>query len=279
MKISIITAVYNNKEHIESCINNVLSQTYQDIEYIIIDGGSTDGTVNTIKNYIPPAGMRKLKTCLPVGKVINELENYIFISEKDSGIYDALNKGIKLATGEVIGLLHSDDLFYDEKVLEKIVDVFKEKEVDSVYSDLLYVYKDNPDKVLRYWKAGEFNYSLLNRGWMPPHPTIFIKKKVYDELGGFDSSYKIASDYELMLRLLGKHKISSAYLPEVTIKMRAGGKSNKSLKNIFQKSSEDYKALKQNEFPFPAYTLFLKNVRKVPQFIRRGECKKIIQKA
>ncbi len=265
MKISIITAVYNNKEHIESCINSITSQTYKDIEYIIIDGGSTDGTVETIKNYIPPAGRQELKTFLPVVKV----KNLNIISEKDNGIYDALNKGIKLATGDVIGLLHSDDLFYDEKVLEKIADLFKEKEVDSVYSDLVYVYKDNPDKVLRYWKAGEFNYSLLNRGWMPPHPTIFIKKKIYDESGGFNSSYKISSDYELVLRLLGKHKISTAYLPEVTIKMRAGGKSNKSIGNIYQKSSEDYRALKQNGFSFPAYTLFMKNLRKLPQFLKR----------
>ena len=255
MKISIITSVYNNKNLIESCINSVTSQTYKDIEYIIIDGGSTDGTVETIKNY-------KLK-------IINELENYIFISEKDNGIYDALNKGIKLATGEVVGLLHSDDVFYDNSVLEKVARIFEKKDTDSVYSDLVYVYKDNPDKVLRYWKAGEFNYSILNRGWMPPHPTIFIKKKNYDEFGGFDSSYKISSDYELVLRFLGKHKISTTYLPEVTIKMRAGGKSNKSLGNIFHKSSEDYRALKQNEFPFPAFTLFMKNVRKVPQFLKR----------
>jgi glycosyltransferase len=259
MKISIITAVYNNKEHIESCINSVKSQTYKNIEYIIIDGGSTDGTINNLE----------LKT-LAIGKRSkNEIENFIFISEPDNGMYEAINKGIKFATGDIIGLLHSDDLFYDEHVIEKIAGVFKEEEVDSVYSDLVYVYKDNPDKVLRYWKAGEFNYGLLKNGWMPPHPTFFVKKKIYDEFGGFDSSYKIAADYDLIMRFLAKHKISTAYLPEVTIKMRAGGKSNKSLNNIFRKSSEDYKALKQNDFPFPLYTLVCKNIRKLPQFLRR----------
>ena|ERR1035437_9913367 len=252
MKISIITAIYNSKEHIESVINSVTSQSYKDIEYIIIDGGSTDGTVQIIKNL-------ELR-------IQYEIQKFIFISQPDDGIYDALNKGIQLASGDVIGFLHADDIFFDEFVIENIANVFKAKNVDSVYSDLVYVYKDNPDKVLRYWRAGEFNHSLLKQGWMPPHTTFFVKKKIYDEFGGFNTSYKIAGDYDLILRFLSKHKISNAYLPEITVKMRAGGKSNRSLGNILQKSLEDYKAIKYNKISFPLYTLIMKNLSKLPQF-------------
>ena len=249
MKISIITTVFNNREFIEDAIKSVLSQTYSDKELIIIDGGSTDGTLEVIDRYRDN---------------INKL-----VSGPDKGMYDALNKGIQLAAGDIIGFLHSDDIFYDEKVIEKIADVFKKREVDSVYADLVYVYKDNPAKVLRYWKAGKFDRNLLKQGWMPPHSTFFVKKKIYDEYGGFNTSYKISGDYDLILRFLGKHKISNAYLPEVTVKMRTGGKSNRSLGNILQKSLEDYKVIKYNKISFPLYTLIVKNLSKLPQFFHK----------
>lgn len=249
MLFTILTAVYNNKPHIEECIQSVLSQDYDQIEHIIIDGGSNDGTVEIINKY-----QDKISK---------------FISEPDEGIYYALNKGIKAASGDVVGLLHSDDMFYDEHVISKIAELFKKTNTDSVYSDLVYVYKDNPDKILRYWKAGEFNYNSLKMGWMPPHPAFFVKKNIYDKFGGFDTSYKIASDYEIVLRFLAKHKISSSYLPEVTVKMRTGGASNKSISNIKHKSQEDYKALKAAGFSLPAFTLFWKNLRKVPQFFNK----------
>lgn len=254
MKISIITAVKNNKNGLLQAIECVRNQTYKDLEHIIVDGGSTDGTrdiLRSAQNDYPATTTYSLIT----------------ISEADSGIYNALNKGLKLATGDVIGFLHSDDIFYDENVINKIAKVFDEKKTDSVYSDLVYVYKDNPDRVLRYWKSGEFNYSSLMHGWMPPHPTFFVKKKIYDQFGGFDESLKISSDYEITLRFLARHKISTAYLPEVTIKMRAGGASNKSIPSIIQKSREDYRALKANSIPLPLFTLFLKNIRKLQQFI------------
>jgi len=256
VKISIITAVYNNKKYIEDCINSVISQDYNNIEYIIIDGGSDDGTVNIIKNleFI----------------IKNEIENLVFKSEKDDGIYEALNKGLRLTTGDVIGFLHSDDIFNNENVISKIAKVFEEKGTDSVYSDLVYVYKDNQDKVLRYWKSGEFNSSLLNKGWMPPHPAFFVKKNIYDKFGMFDTSYRIAADYEIILRFLANQKISSAYLPEVTIKMRTGGVSNKNIASVIRKSREDYRALKSNGIPFPLLALVFKNTRKINQFVLRN---------
>jgi len=252
MKISLITAIYNNRENIHSCINSVLSQSFKDIEYIIIDGGSNDGSIELIRE-------NELQ-------ITKDLQKFIFVSEPDSGIYDAINKGINLASGEIIGLLHSDDVFYNEFVIEKIVNVFNNRNVDSVYGDLEYVSKEDLNKVFRYWKAGEFKYKILKQGWMPPHPTFFIKKKIYDEFGSFNHLFSIAADYELIMRFLYKNKISIAYLPEVMVKMRVGGASNKSIKNIFRKSFEDYQSLKINGINTPLITLFLKNIRKLPQF-------------
>jgi len=251
VKFTIITAVHNSKGTIEDCLNSVASQTCGDVEHIIIDGGSTDGSLEIIKN-------EKLK-----------IKNAKVISETDEGIYDALNKGIKLATGDVIGLLHSDDIYFDENVLAKTAKLFEEKKVDSVYGDLIYVDEKDTSKVFRYWKAGEFNENKLHKGWMPPHPAFFVRKEIYAKYGLYDTTLKIASDYDLILRFLGKHKISTAYLPEVLVKMRWGGKSNKSLRNIIQKSYEDYKALKKNNFTNALSILFMKNFSKLPQLYKK----------
>ncbi|MEN8121865.1 MAG: glycosyltransferase family 2 protein [Bacteroidota bacterium] len=245
MTISIITATYNNEKTIEQTIQSVLKQTYPNIEYIIIDGKSTDETLNIIEKY-------KNK----VSKVV---------SETDKGMYDALNKGIKIATSEIIGFLHADDFYKDEKVIEKIAEVFKTKNTESVYGDLEYVSSINPDKIIRQWKAEPFSIKELKKGWMPPHPTFFVKREIYKKYGNFNLNYKIAADYDLMLRFLGKHKISTSYLPEVLVKMRWGGKSNRSLANIVQKSKEDYFALKENNIG-GFESLFLKNFRKLGQF-------------
>ncbi len=187
------------------------------------------------------------------------------VSEPDRGIYDALNKGIKLATGDVIGLLHSDDIYFDENVLAKTAKLFEEKKVDSVYGDLIYVDEKDTSKVFRYWKAGEFNENKLHKGWMPPHSAFFVRKNIYDLYGLYDTTLKIASDYDLILRFLGIHRITTAYLPEVLIKMRLGGKSNRGLGNIIRKSYEDYKALKKNNFQNALWILFMKNISKLPQ--------------
>ena len=248
MKISIITSVYNNQETIAEAMDSVLSQTYTDIEYIIIDGGSTDDTVNIIKSY--------------------QNRIAVFISEPDKGIYDGLNKGIKLATGDVIGFLHSDDLYENNTVIEQVAQAFIENEIDSVYGDLTYVNKSDPTKVIRYWKSGEFTLNKLRRGWMPPHPTFFVKRAIYQQHGQFDTSFKIAADYDLMLRFLGKYKISTDYIPNVLIKMRVGGESNKSLKNVIRKSTEDLQAMRNNNIG-GFLSLIFKNLSKVKQFIKK----------
>jgi glycosyltransferase len=251
LKLSIITAVYNSKDTIEDCLKSVASQTYKDVEHIIIDGGSTDGTMEVIENN--------------KYKIINNK----LLSEPDEGIYDALNKGIKLATGDVIGLLHSDDIYFDENVLTKVAKVFEKEKVDSVYGDLIYVDKKDTSKVFRYWKAGEFSEDSLRKGWMPPHPAFFVRKEIFYKYGLYDTTLKIASDYDLILRFLGKHKITTAYLPEILVKMRWGGKSNKSLSSIIQKSCEDYRALKKNNFPNALWVLIMKNLSKLPQLYRK----------
>ncbi|MBN1250828.1 MAG: glycosyltransferase [Bacteroidales bacterium] len=247
MKISIITAVYNNESTIKKTIESVINQTYTDIEYIVIDGKSTDNTLNLVKNY---------------SENISRI-----ISENDEGMYYALNKGIKLASGEIIGFLHADDFYSNNLIIEKIANEFKKSKSDSLYGDLQYVRKADTNKIIRNWKSGEFIFENLKKGWMPPHPTFFVKKEIYKKLGVFDTSYKIAADYELITRFLGKYKISTVYLPIVIVKMRWGGKSNNNIKNIIIKSKEDYKSIKKNEIG-GIYTLFLKNFSKIKQFVK-----------
>lgn len=192
-----------------------------------------------------------------------------FISEPDHGIYDALNKGIQLSSGNVIGILHSDDFYAHDQVLKKVADVFDQQKVDSCYGDLLYVSKKNINKVVRYWKSSDYRYGKFKYGWMPPHPTFFVRKEMYDQYGYFNTHFRIAADYELMLRFLERHRISTYYIPEVLIKMRLGGTSNRSLKNIFTKSAEDYRAWKVNHLNGGLNTIFLKNFSKIPQFLVR----------
>ncbi len=248
MKFSIITATYNSQNTIADAINSVASQTYDNIEHIIIDGASTDNTL----------------------LIINETKGRIskIISEPDNGIYDALNKGINSASGDVIVFLHADDIFAENTIIEKAAKLFDDKQTDSIYGDLQYVAKEDTGKIIRFWKSGEYSFSKLKKGWMPPHPTFFVKKDIYDKFGIFDTNFKIAADYDIILRFLGKHKISTAYLPEVMIKMRIGGESNKSIKNIILKMKEDIKALKKNNIG-GLRTLILKNITKIPQLFRK----------
>jgi len=248
MKISIITSVYNNKNQIGEAIESVLNQTYQNIEYIVIDGASTDGTVDIIESYK------------------NQID--MFVSENDNGIYDGLNKGIHLATGDVIGFLHSDDFYMDNYAIANIMKIFNNNECDGVYGDLIYVDKNNIDKIVRYWKSGVFKYQNLKKGWMPPHPAFFVKKKVYDKFGYFDTSFKISADYNFMLKILIYKKIKIQYLPQIIYAMRVGGESNKSLKNLWQKSKEDLTVLRKNKVG-GYISLFIKNFSKIPQFFQK----------
>ena len=248
MKVSIITATYNSEKTIKETLSSLENQTYQNIEYIIIDGSSTDNTLNVIK-----------QNCTRVCKVI---------SEKDNGIYDALNKGINAATGNIIGFLHSDDLFASPQTIKNIVNTFTVNKTDAVYGDLQYVSATDINKIIRIWKSGEYNKNKLKYGWMPPHPTFYMRRELYKKLGGFDLNYRIAGDYDSILRYLYVNNISMSYCHEVLVKMRIGGVSNRNIKTIITKSLEDIRAMKSAELFVPT-SLLIKNFSKIPQFFKR----------
>ncbi len=249
MKVSIITAVLNNAATIKQCISSVHNQGYKNIEHIVIDSGSSDGTLDIIKR--------------------NEGNIAKWVSEHDKGMYYALNKGMEMASGDIIGFLHADDYYANDTVIELVVSHMEKYNVDSCYSDLEYIKRGNTGKVFRYWKSSSYTEELLQKGWMPPHPTFFVKKSIYDKYGGFNTDFRIAADYELILRLLGKHKISTYYISDVLVKMRMGGVSNRSLHNIIIKSSEDYKAWKTNNLNGDLFIICRKILSKIPQFFKR----------
>lgn len=246
MKVSIITTTYNSAETVEATIRSVLSQDYRDIEYIIIDGRSSDSTLEVVGKYKDR-----------IAKIV---------SEKDDGIYHALNKGISLATGDIVGLLHSDDFYVSNNVISKVVAAI-EKGADSVYADLQYVNRDNTDKVIRHWKSGKYRDGIFLAGWMPPHPTFFLKRECYEKYGMFNTVLRSAADYELMLRMLHKNKITTSYIPEVLVKMRVGGKSNASLINRIKANKEDRMAWKLNGLEPGLLTLTFKPLSKIRQFL------------
>jgi glycosyltransferase len=245
MKVSIITATYNSAATIGDTLKSLETQSYSDIEYIIIDGASKDNTLDFIRQ--------------------NNTRVTTMISESDKGIYDALNKGINAATGDVVGFLHSDDLFAYPDAVKDIVATFESTNCDATYADLEYVSKDNTDNVIRLWKSGSYSPEKLKNGWMPPHPTFYMKRDLYEKHGLFDLNFKIAADYDSLLRYLWSNKVKMSYLPRVVMKMRVGGASNRSLKNIIQKTKEDIRALKNNQLFWPN-ALFIKNFSKIPQF-------------
>ncbi len=244
-KISIITVVYNSEKTIRDTLESVQNQSIP-VEHIIIDGGSTDSTLDIISEYIDGIS--------------------IMISEPDSGMYDALNKGIALATKDVIGILHSDDIFGNNSIVDKISGVFKDESIDSCYGDLLYVDSFNTDKIIRYWQSGKYIKRKFYQGWMPPHPTFFVRKKIYEDFGGFNLNLGTAADYELMLRLLVKNRISSAYLPEVITKMRVGGMSNANTKSRILANINDRKAWAINGLKPMPWTMMMKPLRKINQY-------------
>ena len=246
IKVSIITATYNSAKTISDTLNSIINQSYLDIEILIIDGKSNDNTLDIINS-------------------IKHKKKIRIFSEPDKGIYDALNKGVKLATGEIIGFVHSDDLLADNQIISKIANQFEKENIDGVYGDLQYVDKDNIGKVIRYWRSCDFKSSSLRKGWMPAHPTLFLKKEVYIRHGNFNLIYKIAADYDFILRVFKDNTLNFIYLPKIIMKMRVGGASNKNLKNIIQKTKEDYKAITSNKIGNWG-TLFLKNYTKFKQF-------------
>ncbi len=246
MKISIITATYISEKNISSCLQSVAGQSFKNIEHVVIDGGSTDKTLEIVESF------------QSVSKTI---------SEPDKGIYDALNKGIRLATGDIIGFLHSDDELAAPDTIQKIVEVFTNINVQGVYGNLVFV--NNDDKVVRTWQSKPFERKNIKNGWMPPHPTLFLGKEVYEKHGLFDISFKTAGDYDFMLRVMKDKEMELVYLPEVITRMRMGGVSTGNLKQLYIKSKEDIKALRKNGFRLPFLILAAKNFRKLPQLLKR----------
>ena len=249
LKISIITAVYNRKGSIAQAIESVTNQTYSNIEHVIIDGASTDGTTEIINNLV------KSKD--------------IFLSEADKGIYDALNKGLEMSTGEVIGLVHSDDFLANEEVLSEVAKVFSDPNVELVYGDLDYVYKENTDRIVRHWKSKPFNVDLLKQGWMPAHPTVFIRRSLYEKMGGYNLRYSIAADYDWCIRYLKTSNIKTIYIPRVLVKMRVGGESNGSILKVVKRNLEIYTILRNNNFDYidSIKALVFRNLSKIRQYI------------
>jgi len=245
MKVSIITATYNSATTVRDTLTCVANQEHPFIEHIIVDGLSKDNTLAIANEFSH------------IAKVI---------SEKDNGIYDAMNKGVQLATGDVIGILNSDDFYTAPTVLSKVAKAFEDTAVEVVYGDLQYVKQNNTNVVIRTWKAGTFKKRYLYYGWMPPHPTFFVRRHMYEKAGLFNTSLRSAADYELMLRMLLKHNACAQYIPEVLVKMRGGGVSNASLKNRFKANKEDAMAWKLNQLKPYFFTTWLKPIRKILQF-------------
>ncbi|MES3001702.1 MAG: glycosyltransferase family 2 protein [Pseudomonadota bacterium] len=248
LQISVVTAVMNRAETLGDALRSVQGQKWRNIEHIVIDGGSTDGSRDILQ--------------------ANRDQIAKLVSEPDHGLYDALNKGIAAATGDVIGFMHADDEYASPYTLDRVASAFEDPSVEAVYGDLVYVSKKDPSRVVRYWQAGRYRREHLEQGWMPPHPTFYVRREVYARLGAFDTRFRIAADYEHMLRLLWRGRVHAAYVPEVLVRMRTGGASNMSLFNILTKSREDYAAMRQNGIG-GLQTLLLKNVTKLPQFVVR----------
>ncbi len=246
-KVSIITISYNSAETIEDTLQSVLEQSYGNIEYIIIDGKSTDRTMEVVRKY--------------------EDRIAVICSEPDKGLYDAMNKGIQQATGDIVGILNSDDLYVDNKVVEDMVVAMRG--FDSGYADLVYVDRVDTDLVTRRWTSGNFRAEKFKYGWTPPHPTFFLRKACYNKFGVYNLDLRHSADYELMLRMLFKHRLSASYLNRITTKMRVGGQSNVTLKNRLAANREDRLAWKINGLIPAFYTLTLKPVRKIGQFFIR----------
>lgn len=245
MKISIITAVLNRETTIGDAIRSVIEQTHPNIELIIMDGGSTDGTLDIVRSFDDP--------------------RIRIFSEHDSGIYDALNKGISRATGTIVGVVHSDDFLAHNEVVSAVAGAFDKHQADAVYGDLDYVSASDPEKIIRSWRSGPYSRSKLKWGWMPPHPTMFLKREIFDRLGAYDTSYRIAADYDAVLRYFGSASFRAHHIPDVLVKMRMGGISNQSLRHVILKSREDLAALKNNQMG-GFLALLMKNISKIGQF-------------
>jgi glycosyltransferase involved in cell wall biosynthesis len=249
MKLSIITVVYNGRTTLGDTIQSILNQDYPNIEHIIIDGGSTDGTIELVQSY---------------GNQIAK-----FISEPDRGMYDAMNKGIRLATGDIIGILNSDDFYADTDVISTVVQTFQQHQVDSVFGDLVFVNPDDLKTVVRYYGSANFHPSRFAYGWMPPHPTFFVKRHAYEQYGLFKTDYKIAADYEILIRFLAKHQLTYRHIPKVMVNMRPGGVSTTNFKSNWILNREIVRGCAENDIPTNLPKVLSKYFTKVFQLVQR----------
>ena len=245
MKISVVTAVMNGRDTLPKTLSSLIAQTHPDVEHVVQDGGSTDGTLEYLDAHGHPA--------------------MTMVSAPDDGIYDAINNGIRRATGDVIGLLHADDHLTGQNVLADVADALRDPQIDGVYGDLEYVAQDDDTRVIRHWRAGSFAQAKLKRGWMPPHPTLYLRRAVFDRSGLYDTSYQISGDYDGMLRFLTSGQERLAYIPQVMVRMKIGGVSNRSFAHMIRKSREDYRAIRHNKVGGIG-TLVGKNLSKISQF-------------
>ena len=246
MKVSIVTVCYNSEQTIEDSILSVINQRYDDIEYIIVDGKSNDRTLDIVNQY--KSSITRI------------------VSETDQGIYDAMNKGLALSTGEVVAFLNSDDIYQDDQVIASVVEAMESKKVDCLYGDIVYVDRNQIDRVKRHWVTGEQND--FGTGWHPAHPAFFLKRHNYLELGDYRIEMNIAADFELMMRMLQKHQVRSLYFPEILVRMRLGGASNKSIKNILQGYKDIKKAFNVNQISMPVIYPFYRYLPKIKEFFR-----------
>jgi len=244
--VSIITVTYNAEKTIERCIRSVVAQGYPNIQYIIIDGSSTDSTLKIIDGYKDHIS--------------------VLVSEPDKGIYDAMNKGLALAAGNVVGVLNADDYFADNEVINEVAEIFSKQEIDALYGHLDYV--NTNGSIIRKWRSENYRQGLFNFGWMPPHPTFYCRRAVFDQFGVYDISYGTAADYELMLRFIHLHRVTVALLSKTMIKMSVGGVSNKSSINRLKAWQFDYKAMQKNGVIFPPFAIVCKPFRKVLQYFK-----------
>ena len=251
MKISVVTVCYNSATTIGDTLRSVREQTYKNIEHIIIDGESKDNTLEIVAALGPHVAT--------------------LVSERDSGIFDAMNKGLALATGEIIGFLNSDDVFANKDVVSKIAQTMADQSIDACYGDLIYVAQYDVNKVVRYWKSREYKNGLFQRGWVPAHPTFYARRKLYQDYGYFDIDLQLAADFDILLRFFEAHRISSAYIPDVLVKMRLGGASNASFSNILQQNREIAMAFRKYGFNVGMKPFIFKLLLRFLQFIRKPE--------
>ena len=250
MKISIITVVYNNEKTIRDALESVLTQSFSDLEYIVIDGSSQDSTVSIIREY--------------------EDKLSYFISERDSGIYDAMNKGIRAAKGDVIGILNSDDLYYSRTVLEDVMIKFEEDHtLDIVYGNLVYVDQEDVGRVVRTWKSKQYYLNFFEHGNVPPHPSLFLRRKVYENVGLFDLNFRLAADYELMLRVFKSNCYKSLHIDKVFVKMRLGGATNRDFRNVKLQNREVLQSWRTNKMKAPFFLMPCRIVKRLVQFIQK----------